>query len=242
MDVIVTEKANPWFGWAKQWVAAQPQARALVEMSTGQSLEKTRDILINAITKAGADGRIVLSVGHGVAVEGSSVDGMCQLAPGGTFKLVGLNGVEGPDSVNVFYDIPKFAGQKSDMESDLANNPNSSRLARWRVYQSIGATFKSIKPYRVVLLTCRVGNATDFIKKIANDWGVVIDAYTKRVASLEDVVTTPGKPQKSFFYLFLQGEKYPDEGPNGAEVNVVAQQQLPYRPSYQMSVGPPLSA
>ncbi|MBP0580444.1 hypothetical protein J8I29_14060 [Labrys sp. LIt4] len=240
MDVIVTTTENPWFGWAKSYVAHQPQARALVKMTAGQSMAQTRDILKSAISKAGADGTVIISVGHGTALDGSTVDGMCEIAPGGTFKLVGLNGAESPHTVNVFYDRPRFAGQKSDMDYDIANNPSSDRLARWKIYQEIGAHFKAIKPYRMVLLTCRVGNASDFLKKIANDWGVVVRAYTKRVASNEDVVTDPGKPPKSFFYLFLEGEKYPDEGPNGAELNIIAQQELPYRPSYQISVGPPL--
>ncbi len=237
MDVIVTTTENPWFGWAKSFVARQPQARTLVKMTPGQSIERTRDILVGAITTAGAGGTVILSVGHGTAVDGSSVDGMCEIAPGGTFKLVGLNGV---GTVSVFYDVPKFAGQKSDMEFDLANNPNSPRLTKWKVYQSIGAKFKSVRPRRVILLTCRVGNATDFVKKIANDWGVVVGAYRKRIASNEDVVITPGKASKSFFYLFLEGEKYPVLGPNGAEANIIAQQELPYRPGQQILVGPPL--
>ena len=73
------------------------------------------------------------------------------------------------------------------MDHDLKNNPSSPRLARWRIYEEISRAFKAASVRAVVLLTCRVGSATEFLRKVANDWGVIVRAYRQRVALTEDV-------------------------------------------------------
>ena len=46
----------------------------------------------------------------------------------------------------------------------------------------------------MIFFTCKVGNATDFLRKMANDWDVVLGAYQKRVACSDHIYSFPGKP------------------------------------------------
>ena len=124
----------------------------------------------------------------------------------------------------------------SDLEFDLQNNPTSQRLAHWRVYQEIANAFKTTKPLEFILLTCKVGNATEFLRKVANDWGVVITAYRQRVVLTEDVVTV-GKRFTHHYYLHLEND--PPLNKPAADM-VIYEEELPYRPADTFRVGPPL--
>jgi hypothetical protein len=146
----------------------------------------------------------------------------------------------GATIINVFYDVPAFPGQPSDLEHDTKNNPGSQRLKDWALYQDIGRAMRRTKPFRIVLLTCRVGNATEFLRKIANDWDVVIGAYTRRVACTEDTYSQPGKRSITTSYVHLEGEVFPKSSPGGADDNAIASEELPYRPSQSVWIGPPL--
>jgi hypothetical protein len=66
-------------------------------------------------------------------------------------------------------------------QNDQATDPSGARrrLQHWAVYTSIGTAMKANKIYRVTFLTCRVGNALDFIRKISLDWNTLVRAYTR---------------------------------------------------------------
>lgn len=235
--IVLSTTESDWLGWAKSYANRQSQGRVVNTMPSGLSISQAKPHIMKAVSDAGTDGVLVLSVGHGTAVNGSSVDGMIEIAPGGRATLVGLNGV---GTVNVFYNVRIRADQRSDMENDLKDNPSSPRLADFKTYLEIGAHFKATKLHRVIFLTCRVGNATEFIKKIANDWQTVVAAYTKRVAVSRQIFTEPGKAPVTENYCHLEGEIFPATGPNGGDLNAIAKQELPYRPNFQVFVGPPL--
>ena len=148
----------------------------------------------------------------------------------GGFNVVG-------SFVDVFYDVNLLGPPSiSDMENDLKNNPQSPRLARWRVYQNISAAFKNAHLREVALLTCRVGNATEFLRKVANDWGLVVRAYRQRVALTEDV-TTVGKKVTRRFFMHL--ENNPPAGKSAADL-IIMEEEIPFSPPDTFLVGPPL--
>jgi hypothetical protein len=245
MDVIFTTTEQGWFRWAGQYVKRQSTGRRAVSIPPGTGAKAARDAIINALNTAGAGGRLVMNVGHGSFIAGQPADGLCELAPGGMLVLVGRNVQPhnprpGATIVNVFYDVPAFPGQPSDLGHDTKNNPSSQRLKDWALYQDIGKAMRRMKPSRIVLLTCRVGSATEFLRKIANDWGVVIGAYTRRVACTEDTYSQPGQRSVTTSYVHLEGEVYPKSSSGGADDNVIASEELPYRPSQSVWIGPPL--
>jgi hypothetical protein len=139
--------------------------------------------------------------------------------------------------VDVFYDV-NLAGPPamSDMENDLKFNPSSPRLARWRVYQEIAQAFRAARVREVVLLTCRVGNSTEFLRKVANDWGLIVTAYRQRVALLEDV-TRFGTHVTRRFLLYLVNNPPPYRT---AAETILHEEEIPYAPGDTYRVGPPL--
>jgi len=60
------------------------------------------------------------------------------------------------------------------------------RLEIRAAYDRIGELLREFGVSNVTFLTCRVGNAEDFLNQIASDWGVTITAYQDRVAAMED--------------------------------------------------------
>ena len=141
--------------------------------------------------------------------------------------------------VDVFYDV-NVAGppSMSDMEFDRKNNPTSPRLARWADYQAISSAFKNGRLREVVLLTCRVGQSTEFLRKVANDWGVVIRAYRQRVALVDDSVPVGGKVTRRY-RMYLEND--PPANKSAADL-IVLEEEIPYAPSQTFLVGPPLPA
>jgi hypothetical protein len=229
--------------WGSQYVARQPQARRQVLIDKAPSVQSTKAKILETIDAAGGGGTVVLNVGHGVAVDNSTTDGVVDLAPNKAMRLGGLNN-HGPDIFhNVFYDVaPQVVGGMSDLQSDLKFNPTSQRLKNFRVYQEIGDRFKSVKPRQVVFLTCRIGNATDFVRKIANDWQVVCVAYTRRVVLIQFSVVgklAPGQ-RKLRTQITLQGREPSTDPGAPAEPIMLAEEELPFFPSDTIRIGPPL--
>jgi len=235
-DVILSESSGNFAAWTNKFRARQPQGRVALFEPDNQTPAEAAKRMIEAIKRAGTGGTLIVSVGHGsTSTGGNTGEGTCELAPKGHFKLVGRNGVNG--FVNVFYDAPTGPNGQSDLDFDLKNNPKSPKLANFRVYKSICDQFKATKLLRVILLTCNVGNSDEFVRKIANDWGTVVFAYKKRVVCTRVALTTPRKPTSIRFFMHLEGENVPFPT---AEENVIAQEEIPLRPSQTVRIGPPL--
>jgi hypothetical protein len=237
MDVLLSLQGQGYDRWGERFVKRQPLSRKQVLVGPTPTVGQAKDALIGAIRAAGPGGRLFVNVGHGAAGGDLSLQqGMFDLAPNRVLR------VGGPGLancwVNAFYDT-NTAGPPSisDMENDVKNNPTSQRLANWRIYQEIAAVFKATKLQRVVLLTCRVGNATEFLRKVANDWGTVIQAYTVRVELTTETIQT-GKKIEFRYYLGLQDN--PPTGKSAAEL-VIMEEEIPVGASDTFVVGPPLS-
>ncbi|RYY76233.1 MAG: hypothetical protein EOO52_01570 [Gammaproteobacteria bacterium] len=236
MDVVLSVSAGGWNRWGERFVKRQPLSRIQHLIPAAVTAEAAKLAIIKAVTAAGAGGRVIMNVGHGAG--GGPLlptEGSFEMAPGGTLRIGG-RGVQNC-FVDVFYDVKPSAVALSDLEFDQKNNPTSQRLAHWQLYQEIAAAFKKTKPRELILLTCRVGNATEFLRKVANDWGVVITAYRQRVALTEDVVTSAGKITRHF-YLHLEND---NPLTKLAADLVIYEEEIPLSSKDTFRVGPPLN-
>src|SRR5258705_10823690 len=99
------------------------------------------------------------------------------------------------------------------------------RLEIRRAYDRIGELLRQTGVAEVVFLTCRVGNARDFVNRIAADWGVTITAYVRRVAA--------GPDSEGMMRLYL----HPD--PEGQVTNTLrARHEIPDRNRYTTNLEP----
>lgn len=227
--VILSVADQQWNRWGDNFVAAQPQARKQLLVSPGASVAQAKAALIGAIQEAGTTGTLIISVGHGAGASDNPLEGMVDLAPRRVLRLGGANASVPPNFVSVFYDVSlRGPPSLSDLDNDTKFNPGSARLKNWAVYQEISATFRAVAPREVVLLSCNVGNSTQFVKKIANDWGVVVRAYKVQVA------LDPNPPR---FKVYLVNNPPPYRT---AAETILHEEQLPLAPASTVLVGPPL--
>src|SRR5580704_2624390 len=212
--------------WAAQYVKADPQNRKSAPISNTLGAEQVRNAIVTGLANVTNDREVIFAVGHGGAL--SLSEGTIELAPGHTFELA--RGWNPPIYVDPFYDFvfPGDPTGKSMKQTDQIVNPAGAqrRLAHWAVYTSIGTAMKANKIYKVTFLTCRVGNALDFIKKISLDWNTLVKAYTRYVWYRLD-----GKTNRVVAYL--------DGDAVGSGTNVtLGETQLPTVDF--VTVGPPL--
>jgi hypothetical protein len=182
--------------WAAQWEKEDPLNRKPLPIDGSGSHEHIRDMIVDAAKLAGktAFNELILAVGHGGAAE-LPTEGLVDLAPKSRMRLakaaIGSRNEKGTEIFfNPFYDFV-FPGpgrlksdKTNDEESVRLNDPINIkgakfRLSRHAIYQSIGSAIQDSHVNQIVFLTCNVGNAIDFIKKIALDWQVKVKAYTR---------------------------------------------------------------
>jgi hypothetical protein len=166
--------------WATQVEKAhKPDVIVKEAKSTAQG---NVQVIKDAITAA-SGGLLILSVGHGVCL--NQDEGATDLAPHGAMRVTGKNS-KGVSFISVFYDL-KLPNQLSDKEFDEQNHTpaGETRLKNWALYQDLCAAFVSGHLVGVLLLTCKVGGATGFLKRIASQWKTPIIAYKQQVAAIE---------------------------------------------------------
>jgi hypothetical protein len=206
--------------WAQQYAAASPSDRAVVELAASTPaavLTATR----TAVAQAGTSGQVIYAVGHGGAASAPQA-GQVDFAPNRAFRvsqfLVYDNDLTGTWASH---------HTVSDMESEL-RAADALRASRRRVarrtwcdryitehcdiamqqvrelgtlrphYQALCDLFHATPVARVILLTCNVANAPDFLDELATDLGVPARAYTVRVMSRWE---THGRSRHVWMYL-----------------------------------------
>ncbi|MEA3060896.1 MAG: hypothetical protein QOJ94_677 [Sphingomonadales bacterium] len=226
--VILSVTTDDWEIWGDQFVKRQRLAREQLTISPGVQPEAARAKLITAMNKAGAGGTLIVSVGHGSAGQ-LPREGTVELAPGRALSLGGANAAVPPNFVSVFYDVPLGPPPAiSDLDNDRKNNPGSVRLRHWQAYQEMAAACRKAALREVVFMTCKVGRSSDFLKKIANDWNVVVRAFTVQVG-----IASP-KPRP---LVFLANDPPPYAL---AATTILHEEELPVAPGHTIRVGPPL--
>ncbi len=224
--IIVTETSAPWFGWAKQIKKTLGSIGAdVVEIPDNSSVSTVAARLKLAAKKAGPRGILVMSVGHGGVVDTlSNEEGFFDLGPKGSFRLGGRNAILPGDPVpagkkagtvraSAFYDdrVPNpilkggFAPSRKDEDEASSGENARVRLNNFKQYMDVSDTFKKTGLACVVLLTCKVGASSGFIKRVRQQWGTTIVGYNRRVV---------GQAQESGrTRVFLEGDA-PGKGSN----------------------------
>jgi len=181
-----------------------------------------------AAQRAGEGGCVIISLGHGGANAVDPSVGMVDLLPRRALRIQreqlrygGSDTEEGDVAVlgrapardacrRLFeqYDLDPNTRQGEPPEEQLIGYMNcmGARGARPRqqfqaAYARIGELLRISRVREVVLLTCRVGNATSFVDRMAVNWGVSILAYEKRVAGNRD------EARVNPYHVYLVGEE-----------------------------------
>jgi peptidoglycan hydrolase-like protein with peptidoglycan-binding domain len=183
LDVVLDVRDGLADVWSRQFIAAQKRTRRRVEMAPAGTAAAAVAKIKQALRLAGRGGRLIFNVGHGVAGQ-LPFEGNVDLAPGNALKLGGLN--EKNVFVDVFYDVniagpPSVSQQEADRTFNAGTPGARQRSARFAVYTDLSRTIKATALSRVYFLTCRVGRSLQFLRKIANDWGTVLVAYTDQM-------------------------------------------------------------
>ena len=211
--VIVTESNAPWVHWARNIKKTLGKIGAdTVEIPNGASISMVVNALKLGAQKAGPRGVLVLSAGHGAVVaENNRIlndeEGFFDLGPKGSFPLGGQNALlpgdpfrvepgkkpPKPVKASAFYDfrVPNkilkggFAPSRKDEDEKRNDAMAKQRLKNFQHYVDIADTFKRTGLACVVLLTCRVGGASGFMRRVRQQWGTPIVGYTRRVMGQE---------------------------------------------------------
>lgn len=234
-DVVLSVTADGANVWGEHFVKRQPLIRIQHKIGPHPTVDQAKAAVLKAVSAAGEGGRVIINVGHGVGGgDLQAYEGSFELMPNRVMTIGHSAGHIGNLFVDVFYDVNLLGPPHiSDMENDLKNNPGSPRLARWSVYQEMSRAFRSSGVREVVLLTCRVGNSTEFLRKVANDWGTVIRAYRQQVVLTRAPVGRKVPPR---FFMHLGNN--PPEGKAAADL-IIMEEEIPFSPSDTFLVGPP---
>jgi hypothetical protein len=218
--------------WTRDYLKRQPQARKSLVMPSSPSSQLVVDTIAKAAKQAGPNGTLIFNLGHGgTSTSGDAREGFIDLAPGKKFRIGGQQ--QDGLFINVFYDV-NVAGPNafSDMDNDRKFNAGTAgattRQQHFVAYKKIGDAIRAAGLYRVIFLTCKVGNSPDLIRKIANDWGVAVTAPKRRV------VLAP--QPKDRVRVHLEGDA-PDFGTN---VATSEEELFVFTDFNSYSAGPPL--
>jgi hypothetical protein len=212
MKVVISAGEAEFRRWADQYAAADAD-RAVVNLANTADRVGVLHAVREAVNQAGRGGHVILSVGHGAAANGST----------GWFTL----DASGDMRIDADTLMPQEQSSPSyDRDRDLLR----------RDYFDVGNMLHRGGIARAVLLTCNVGNAIDFVQRVANDWRVSVLAYRRRVACVFETA------QLARLYLF--GD------PDGQGTNIPAgRNNLPRpddtnhflaRPGFRRRVPPPM--
>ena len=234
--VLLSVEDGEWNVWGNRFVKRQPLQRVQQTIKPAASSDAAAAAVVSAARTAGAQGVLIISVGHGTQNKPGFDQGTFQLAPNRSMTIAG--GVVPGRFVNVFYATRSRPDQPSDMENDIKNNPRSQFLANFRAYQKFSAEIKAVGLQRIVLLTCNVGIAEEFMRKVANDWGCVIQGYRRRIGIQKIVGTGRFANDEPIRVVFFDGEAANFNSP--AELLVFQEEEIPFDRNLIFLVGPPL--
>ncbi|HET8546537.1 MAG TPA: hypothetical protein VFL57_00960 [Bryobacteraceae bacterium] len=183
--------------WGRQYAAADPQNRRVVQMSDATA-QAAVDATRAAAALASPGGRVIYATGHGAGSDRDGHAGNADFAPHRQLRVT---------QFVAFYDVSTaYPRSVREMEAALPRRRSRGAIRRWcdeyiedecllsvqqlrdrsRVqpfYDQLAAVFHAQPVAVVILLTCNVGTATDFLDELSTDLGVRVRAYTRRVMS-----------------------------------------------------------
>jgi hypothetical protein len=102
---------------------------------------------------------------------------------------------------------PKQEDEERAKSSDpRVSGPAKTRLAQWNRYLKVGKAFQASGVGAIILLTCKVGLATDLLKRTRSQLGVPIAAYKRRVAGNVVDYFEGSRRVASRTRIFLEGD------------------------------------
>lgn len=185
--IIVSQSHPIPNAWATQTAAAHGPF-FVKRTSPSGSPESVIKGLKALVREAGGGGALLFSVGHGVIGSGFPTNGGFDMADRNLLRIGGEGSSEDPKTfTNVFYDAPPRPGSTikfSEKEVDERTRPAGSqrRLKNFALYKDLCQTFIDTKLAVVILLTCRVGQSTAFLQRVATQWATPILAYRDFIA------------------------------------------------------------
>lgn len=205
--VLDSGKKDQFTDWGASFVKKDPAHR---EMIAFDSKKATAQNFEDAAKRAGTGGTVIVSLGHGADATTAHCGntlcspndpsiGSAQLSPDGKLTIDAelISFIDRPESEKKSDEsLQKRA--KDPKEAKQLNGSEKRRLvelkekeARVKAFLDIGKSFRAAGIKEVDLLTCRVGNATLFVQRIADLWGVDVAAYKERVGAGADNKNVP---------------------------------------------------
>lgn len=170
--------------WARQLVAAHRPSVAAFTSPRNGTPEANVQVIKQAIAAAN-HGLVIFSVGHGIVTQGFKDQGGFDCADDKKLRLGGKGSAADPATfVDVFYDDKPPAGETlkfSPRETDerVGGAGAAQRLKNWAIYLDLCKAFVDGGVAGVLLLTCNVGGATGFLRKVASQWKTTIIGYNE---------------------------------------------------------------
>jgi RHS repeat-associated protein len=200
--VLDSGKEDDFTKWATQFKQKDPTKRDVVAYESKKTIVENYQ---KAAAKAGKDGILVVSVGHGVDAVTAHCGtkscpandlsiGMVQLTPDKKFEV----------DTNLFDYMNRPEQQKKYEEGLLkrSKDPKQAKLLTSREraeIQTVEAKEKKLQTFlevgkklreegikEVDFLSCRIGNSTVFLQQIADLWGIDIAAYQERTGASQE--------------------------------------------------------
>jgi len=186
--MVILSEGGDFGKWASQVKAAHGNNAEVILAPRNSTAEANVAAIKRAIAAANG-GLVILSVGHGVCL--NQDEGALDLAPDAVMRVTGKNSSGDPKRfVTVFYDTPPPQDpgitRFSDKENDETKRTpeGNERLRRFETYKDLCNAFANGNVLAVLLLTCRIGGATGFLKKLASQWKKPVIAYKDQVAAV----------------------------------------------------------
>ena len=213
--------------WAEQFKKKDPENRDFVKMETG-SPEEVISASEEAAKKAGGDGTIIYAVGHG---GGSGENGMADFGPRGDFRVtmyVAFNDISTSYSGTSLLKMEKDLETAEDTPNQRAKKRAVQKWCKANVakpcskvieavrdrsavqpyYERLAQVYRAHKVREIIMMSCNIGNAPQFLDEISTDFQVPVGSYTHGVMS-EDV----GEKVR---YMFKKDVKKRGRGTNTA--------------------------
>jgi hypothetical protein len=232
--VLISEAKQAFAMWADQVVDFFTKSKtriANVSVEGAKSPPEIAKVYDTAAGLAGSGGIVIINAGHGFpSATGVQDDGRFDLAPHQRFMVGGRNnvlvGMPGPPDKTVgnvkmhtpvFYDEdpgkPSLSKKRNDETVNKGSDGAKARLANFAAYDSICRSFKTKKLHGVVLLTCRVGQSSGLMRKVAQQWGCPVIGYQRKVVGEITRDFIGKKLVKARSRLFAEGDA-PGTGTN----------------------------
>jgi hypothetical protein len=220
--------------WTDQYVNKDPKQRKMVTIAAID-----RDAVVAATQKAarlaGGNGRVIYAVGHGWGTTKRPQVGNADFGPNGILRVTEYVAFYHPTSSQSGCEMKTIA-EDFDVAKAKHKNPALKRwCAKYKVkgkdcellkkkvgnrstvqpyYDRIAAVFRNSSVGRVLLLSCEIGQSTEFLDELSTDFGVPVGAYRRTVMAVPDKV--PGVKGKPPVRVFLEGDRK-GTGTNTAE-------------------------